>query len=175
VGYGEIGRAIAGRARAMGMEVWALRRSAGPGDGGPADRVLGPDGLHELAAAADHLMAILPLTADTRGMIDAAVFAAMKPGAYFYNLGRGAVADPDALIAALAEGRIAGAGLEVVEPEPLPADSPLWTLPNVIITGHTAGYTPRLLDRTVDFLVEQLGRYRRGEPLANRIRPEAGY
>jgi phosphoglycerate dehydrogenase-like enzyme len=175
VGYGEIGRAIAGRARAFGMEVWALRRRAGPGDQGAADRVLGPDGLRELAAAADHLMAILPLTNETRAMIDAAVFAAMKPSAYFYNLGRGAVADHGALISALAAGRIAGAGLEVVDPEPLPRDSPLWAMPNVIITGHTAGYTPRLLDRTVDFLVEQLGRYRRGEPLANRVRPEAGY
>jgi phosphoglycerate dehydrogenase-like enzyme len=158
------------------MEVWALRRSdAEEPPGGPADRILQPDRLGELAAASDHLMMIVPLTPHTRAMMDAAAFSLMKPTAYFYNLGRGAVVEHAALIAALSEGRIAGAGLEVVEPEPLRRDSPLWRMENVIITAHTAGYTPRLPARTVDFLVEQLARYREGEPLANRIDPQAGY
>lgn len=174
VGYGEIGRGIAERAKAFGMQVWALRRSGGAGEG-PADRILGPDGLHELAAACDHLMMMVPLTPQTRGMMDAAAFAAMKPSAYFYNMGRGAVVDHAALIAALAEGRIAGAGLEVVDPEPLPPDSPLWSMENLILSAHTAGYTPRLPERTVAFWADQLGRYGRGEPLRNLIDVSASY
>jgi phosphoglycerate dehydrogenase-like enzyme len=175
IGYGEIGRAIATRAKAFGMEVWALNRSGRASPGGPADRVLGPEGLHELAAAADHLVAIAPLTPETRGLVGAGVFALMKPSAYVYNLGRGAVVDHDALLAALAESRIAGAGLEVVDPEPLPADSPLWTMENVILTAHTAGYTPRLSGRMVDFIAGQLRRFRRGQPLANRVDNSVGY
>ncbi len=175
IGYGEIGRAVAQRARAFGMEVWALRRSPSGEADAFADRILGPDGLDELVAAADHLLVVAPLTAETRGMIDAAAFARMKPGAYFYNMGRGGLVEQDALIAALRDGRIAGAGLDVVEPEPLPPDSPLWAMRNVVITGHTAGNTPRFLERTVGFIADQIGRFRRGEPLRNPINSQAGY
>jgi phosphoglycerate dehydrogenase-like enzyme len=175
LGYGEIGRAIAERARAFGMSVQALRRGGAGGPDGFAERIVGPSGLPALLAAADHVVATLPLTAQTHRLMDDAAFARMRPGAFFYNLGRGAVVDHEALIAALRSGRIGGAGLDVVDPEPLPADSPLWSLPNVMITGHTAGFTPRLVARNVEFLEAQLGRWRRGEPLENRIDPASGY
>jgi phosphoglycerate dehydrogenase-like enzyme len=175
IGYGEIGRAIAARGKAFGMNVWALRRRGAVTAEGPADRILGAEGLAELLAAADHVVATVPLTAATDRLMDTAAFATMKPGAFFYNLGRGGVVDHDALAAALASGRLGGAGLEVVEPEPLPPVSPLWSMPNVIITGHTAGFTPKLLARNLEFLVAQFERYRRGEPLANRIDGMAGY
>ena len=173
VGFGAIGRAVAIRARAFGMEVWALRRN-GAGDEG-ADRILQPQHLHELAGETDHLMMTAPLTPETARMMDARAFASMRPHAYFYNLGRGALVDHSALVAALDEKRIAGAGLEVVDPEPLPATSPLWSMENVIITAHTAGYSPQLLERTVDFWADQLGRYARGEPLRNPINRTGGY
>jgi phosphoglycerate dehydrogenase-like enzyme len=175
VGYGQIGRAVAARAKAFGMEVWALRRSASATSDDLADRILGPGGLHDLLGACDHVVVVAPSTPETRGMFDAAAFARMKPGAYFYNLGRGDLVVQDALIAALQEGRIAGAGLDVTTPEPLPADSPLWTLPNVIITGHSAGDTPGELDRAMVFFADQLARFRNGEPLRNRVDSQAGY
>lgn len=175
MGYGEIGRAIAQRARGFGMSVWAMRRNAATGPDEFVDHVVGPLQGAELLAAADHVITTLPLTADTRGLIDAAAFRAMKSGSFFYNLGRGAVVDHAALVEALSSGHLAGAGLDVVDPEPLPADSPLWSAPNVLITGHTAGFTPRLVARNVDFMEAQLRRFRRGEPLENRIDAQAGY
>lgn len=175
VGYGEIGRAIAHRAKAFGMEVWAMRRNGPSAPDDLADRLLGPAEFDELLTAADHLVLTLPLTPQTAELMDAGAFARMKPTAFFYNVGRGGVVDHAALIAALQAGRLAGAGLEVVEPEPLPGDSPLWSMPNVIITGHTAGFAPGLAGRNLAFLVDQFGRYRRGEALRNRIDAGAGY
>ena len=175
IGYGRIGRAIAQRAKAFDMDVWALRRSATGEDGGPADRVLGPQGLPDLLAAADHVLVIAPLTPETRGMISSEAFARMKPSAYFYNMSRGAIVDTAALVEALRGRMIAGAGLEVVDPEPLATDSPLWSMENVIITGHTAGLTPRLLDRNIDFLVGQFDRYQRGTRLLNLVDGGIGY
>jgi len=118
---------------------------------------------------------IVPLTSETRGIMDASAFGRMRPAAYFYNIGRGGVVDHDALVAALAEGRIAGAGLDVVDPEPLPAYSPLWSMENVIITGHTAGYTPHLADRMNTFLATQLERWQRGDRLMNLVSTVAEY
>jgi len=175
IGYGRIGRAIAARAKAFGMAIWAMRRSGEAAGEDIADRILGPTDFGEMLGAVDHLVATAPLTPGTARLMDAAAFARMKPGAFFYNLGRGGVVDHAALIAALEAGRLGGAGLDVVEPEPLPSESPFWAMPNVIVTGHTAGFTPNLMARNLDFLVAQFGRYRRGEPLENRIDGVAGY
>jgi len=175
VGLGEIASALALRAQALGLRVLAVRRrperSAPPG----VAEVLP---LAELAAAlgqADHVVLTLPATAGTRGLFGAAEFAAMRRGAYFYNLGRGATVDTAALVAALERDHLGGAGLDVVDPEPLPADSPLWDLPNVLITAHTAGATPRYWDRGLALIETNLDRFLRGEPLRNVVDLGAGY
>jgi phosphoglycerate dehydrogenase-like enzyme len=167
VGYGAIGSAVAKRARALGMTVWGLRRSPSESDRAEVDRMLGLDGLPELLASVDHVVLTMPLTTETEGMIGKAEIAMMKRGAYLHNIGRGKLVDQDALIEALLEGRIAGAGLDVVTPEPLPSESPLWSIPNVLITGHIAGNTPRFFGRVMEFIAENMRRYARGEqPLA---------
>jgi phosphoglycerate dehydrogenase-like enzyme len=99
----------------------------------------------------------------------------MKPGAHLYNVGRGALVDPAALLDALRSGRLAGAGLDVTDPEPLPADSPLWREPNVIITAHSSGSTPRSYERYERLLLDNLGRWVRGEPLLNVVDKRLGY
>lgn len=175
IGYGEISREIARRAKALDMDVWAMRRTPGSGPDAYASRILPPEALNELIEAVDHLLLIVPLTDETHGLIGAPQLARMKPSAYLYNMGRGGLVDQDALIAALRDGRIAGAGLDTTTPEPLPADSPLWDMENVIITAHTAGNTPRFFDRIVDLLVEQLARFRANEPLKKTVDLEAGY
>jgi phosphoglycerate dehydrogenase-like enzyme len=174
LGYGEIGQAVARRAKAFGMEVWALRRHAERTDPN-VDRMLPPGALDELLAAADHLLIATPLTPDTRKMINAEKLAKLKPTAYLYNLARGAVVDQDALIAALRNKQIAGAGLDVTDPEPLPPDSPLWDMQNVIITGHLAGNTPNFWDPALAFIGKNLQRYRNGQDLLNPVDPRAGY
>jgi phosphoglycerate dehydrogenase-like enzyme len=175
IGYGEIGKQIARRAKALDMDVWAMRRTPAEGGDGIASRILPPEALHEMIAAADHLLLMVPLTPDTEGLIGAEQLALMKPSAYLYNMGRGKLVDQDALIAALNEGRIAGAGLDTTTPEPLPSDSALWTTPNVLITAHTAGNTPRFFPRIVDFLEVQLGLFREGKPLEKVVDLQSGY
>lgn len=172
LGYGEIGSAITVRAKAFGMEVWAMRRRAGGLH--LADRMF-VDDLPALLEGVDHLMLTLPLTDSTRGLIDAAALSRMKSGAYLYNLGRGALVDQPALIAALQSGRLAGAGLDVTTPEPLPADSPLWAMTNVLITSHTAGDTGDFWPKTMAFFLDNLRRYAAGQPLANVVDTDAGY
>jgi phosphoglycerate dehydrogenase-like enzyme len=108
-------------------------------------------------------------------MFGAAEFAAMKPSAYIYNIGRGAIIDQDALVTALQSKQIAGAGLDVTDPEPLPADSPLWDMTNVQITCHTSGATPYNWERGMEILIDNLGRFDRGEPLRNVVDKDAGY
>jgi phosphoglycerate dehydrogenase-like enzyme len=175
VGLGEIGQGLAERARALGMRTIGLRRRPElPVPDGFAT-VAGIDRLAELLPEADHVALCVPLTTRTRGLLDAAMLARVKPGAYLYNIGRGAVVDTAALIAALREGRLAGAGLDVTEPEPLPADSPLWAMENVLITSHTSGATPRYWDRTLDLLGANIERFRRGEPLRNLVDVVEGY
>jgi phosphoglycerate dehydrogenase-like enzyme len=126
-------------------------------------------------AEADFVSLCLPTTASTRAIVDAAALAAMKPGAYLINVARAQLVDEPALIAALQEGRLAGAGLDAFSVEPLPADSPFWSLPNVIITPHTSAITDRLGDHFVDFWCENVRRFADGEPMLGLVDKEAGY
>jgi phosphoglycerate dehydrogenase-like enzyme len=175
VGMGDIGDEVARRAHALGMRVLATQRHE---EEPPAyvERLLtGEDGLDELLPIADHLVLCLPLTAQTRHTIAADELARMQPSAYLYNIGRGDLIDQDALVEALRQGRISGAGLDVSIPEPLPPESPLWDAPNVLITGHTAGETPRYWDRGIELVVDNLRRFLANEPLRNVVDTRAGY
>ena len=179
VGLGSIGRAVAGLARAFGCRVIATRRrpDAPTDDGGAAavDRLLGADGLEELLGESDFVVLATPLTPETEAMIDAAAISAMKPGGWLINVARGALVDERALIAALRAGRIGGAILDALVEEPLPPGSPLYDLPNVIITPHTSWSSGRVLDRSVELFCENLRRFAAGEPLHNVVDPDAGY
>ena len=176
VGMGAIGSAVARRARALGLRVLAVRRSATRrAADGCADEVYPPDELLRVLAQADAVVLATPLTAETRGLIGAAELAAMPPGSYLVNVARGAVVDEPALIAALAEGRLGGAALDVVAQEPLPPESPLWEMENVIITPHSATRSDRSSERMAEFVCANLRRYLDGEPLQNVVDPRRGY
>jgi phosphoglycerate dehydrogenase-like enzyme len=175
VGVGAIGSAIAQRASALGMEVVGVRRSAAGTASAGIARVVGIDALDSVLAVADHVAVSLPLTAATRGLFSTERLAAMKRGAYLYNVGRGATVDPAALLDALRSGRLAGAGLDVTEPEPLPAESALWAEPGVIVTAHSSGLTPRSFERYQRLLLDNLLRFARGEPLLNLVDKRLGY
>lgn len=169
VGLGRIGARLAQLAKAFDMRVIAIRRDPAAG-AAAADAVHGQERLHELLGQADVVALTCPLTPETRGLIDAPALAAMKPTARLINVARGAVVDEAALIAALQRGDLAGAGLDVTLEEPLPAASPLWTMPNVLITPHSAGETQRYEDGVIDLLLDNLGRLWRGEAeLCNQI------
>ncbi len=173
-GMGAIGSECARLAAALGMDVIGVRRR--PGAPPPwVRRVVGPERLLEVAREADYLVAAAPLTPATRGSISAAVLAALRPTAWLVNIGRGAIVDEDALVAALAAGRIGGAALDVFSVEPLPKDHALWALPNVIITPHASALSPSIIGRTIAIFAANLERWNRGEPIQNRIDPEAGY
>jgi phosphoglycerate dehydrogenase-like enzyme len=174
VGMGQIGEALAARAKAFGMRVIGLKGRP-EGYKGLADEVLGPDGLERLMRESDYVIALLPQTAGTAGLVSAQAIDAMKPGSYFINLGRGKTVDENALVRALADKRIAGAGLDVFETEPLPEESPLWGMENVIITPHTAGQSPRYWERATALFIENLRRYMRGEGLMNLVDKRKGY
>ncbi len=174
LGYGGIGREVAGRARAFGMRVLALRRRP-RGDEEPPDEVWGPDRLDDLLRESDYLIVCCALTDQTRGMVGARELALMKPTAVLVNVARGAVVDEEALIDALREGRPAGAGLDVTAQEPLPPESPLWQMENVIVTPHVAGSSPRTWGRQFALLRENLRRYAAGEALLNVVDKPAGY
>jgi phosphoglycerate dehydrogenase-like enzyme len=174
VGLGAIGRRTAQVAAGLGMRVVAIRRAAaGPLDG--VERVAGVEALPELLPEADFVVLLAPLTPETRGMIGEAQLRLMKRDAYLINVGRGGLVDEAALAAGLAAGWIAGAGLDVFAVEPLPADSPLWDLPNVIITGHYAGVSPAYDDRAFAVFLDNLRRYRAGQPLHNVVDKRLGY
>ncbi len=175
LGMGDIGLGLGERAAALGMRVTGLRRRTGKPAPPFVERVFGLDDLHAALADADHVAISLPQTRETVGMIDAVAFAAMKPGAFLYNVGRGSIVDSDALVDALRSGHLAGAGLDVTEPEPLPADSPLWDMENVIITSHTSGASPHAWDRGVEIVAENIRRWRAGGPLHNEVDCDAGY
>ncbi len=128
----------------------------------------------ELLAWADAIVVCAPLTDQTRGMFDAAAFARMRPGSWFVNVGRGAICDEDALIEALRSGHLGGAGLDVFTTEPLPDDSPIWSLPNVVMTPHCSGDSDRSDQRAVDIMIESLRRRAAGQPLTNVVGPVAG-
>lgn len=175
VGIGEIGCAVARRAAAFGMRVNGLRRRAGASPPAGFDHVFAIGDLHAALAEADHVVVTVPSTSHSRGLFDAAAFAAMKPGAVIYNVGRGPVIDTAALIAALQSGHLGGAGLDVTDPEPLPADSPLWDMENVLITAHTSGATPRYWERQADLIADNIRRIQRGDTPRNLVDLEAGY
>jgi phosphoglycerate dehydrogenase-like enzyme len=169
VGLGRIGSRLARLAKAFDMRVVGIRRDPGRGAEG-ADAVYGHDKLMAQIASADVVALTCPLTPETTNLIDAKALAAMKPTAHLVNVARGRVVDEPALIAALQEKRIAAAGLDVTQVEPLPSASPLWAMPNVLITPHTAGETQRYEDGVIDLLVENLDRLWRGETaLKNQI------
>jgi phosphoglycerate dehydrogenase-like enzyme len=174
VGLGEIGRALAVRARALGLHVLAVRRhpQAQPA---PADAQWGMDRLDDLLERSDWVVLCPPLTRETQGLMSRERLARMRPGAVLINLGRGALVDEPAMVEALQAGRLAGAGLDVFAEEPLPADSPLWTLPNVIVTPHVSGLGPRYWERAVDQFATNLRHWLAGEPLANVVDKRAGY
>jgi phosphoglycerate dehydrogenase-like enzyme len=167
VGLGGSGAELAKRCRALGMKVIGVRREAVPHP--EADAVLPLARLCEAVAAADHVVALVPGGPYTRHLFDDAVFAAMKPGACYYTAARGSVTDEAALLAHLRAGHLGGAGLDVFAEEPLPAASPWWELPNVIVSPHSAGLSHRLTDRLCELMIDNLGRYRRGEPLRHEV------
>jgi phosphoglycerate dehydrogenase-like enzyme len=175
VGLGAIGRAIATRARSLGVRVVAVRRHPAAGDPAPADEQWGVGRLDDLIERADWLVLVPALTAETRGMIGPAQLARLRPHAALINLGRGALVDEAALIETLRAGRIAGAALDVVREEPLPADSPLWGMPNVILTPHVSGFGPRYWERSVDLFRRNLRAYLDGRALENVVDKRAGY
>lgn len=175
VGMGDIALALAERARGFGMEVAGVRRRADLPAPASVSEIYGVDDLPNVLPTADHVAICLPLTPATHRLFDAETLARMKPSAYIYNVGRGQIIDTAALISALEAGTIAGAGLDVTDPEPLPADSPLWTMENVIVTAHTSGSTPRYWDRVLGILEANIARFQAGEPLVNQVDVVAGY
>lgn len=174
VGFGSIGREVATRAAALGMRVIALREHPEKGGAGVA-AVLGPLQWDELLSQADYVVLAVPVTADTKGLITAARLGKMKRDSYLINVGRGPLLDEAALVSALRENRIAGAALDVFSEEPLPAESPLWNLENLLITPHTAGLTEKLWGRHYALFSENLGRYLRHEPLLGLVDKRSGY
>ncbi len=181
IGLGAIGGRTAEVCRAMRMRVLAMRRScdrrmSGEEAGQPAvSEMFPPADLHALLAESDYVVLALPLTAETAGVIGEAELAVMKPNAVIVNIARGRVIDQDALIQALRQGRIAGAALDVTTPEPLPSDHELWGVPNVMITPHISGGTPRYMERAIGLFCDNLRQYADGEPLRNVVDPSRGY
>ena len=168
IGLGTLGSAIAQRCTALGMRVVGVRRH--PDRPAPAvSEVFGPEALAVAVAGADHVVGALPGGTATRGLISREVLTAMKPGAYFCNVGRGPSVDEEALVDRLAGGSLAGAGLDVFATEPLPDDSPLWSMENVIVTPHMAGYTWDFADELCDVFAANLAAYVEGEPPPNVI------
>jgi phosphoglycerate dehydrogenase-like enzyme len=161
VGLGEIGGEVARLAEAFGMNVLSTRRNEGD--------------LDELLPRADSVVVTLPLTGETRGMFDRRRLGLLKPGAIFVNIGRGPVVDEEALIDALRSGHLRGAALDVYATEPLPRDSPLWELDNVILSPHTAAQSIHENERIVELFADNLRRYLAGEELRSRIRTDLFY
>jgi phosphoglycerate dehydrogenase-like enzyme len=174
IGVGSIGRRAAQVAAAMDVHVLGVRRD--PTVGAPGvETMIGPDQLCDFLPRADFVVLTVPLTEETRGMIGERELRAMRSTAYLVNVGRGGTVDEDALLRALREGWIAGAGIDVFETEPLPEDSPLWDLDNLIITSHYAGATPHYHERALEVFLDNLRRYCSGEPLQDVVDKELGY
>ena len=170
VGMGSIGRAIAGRARPFGMRIFGVKRTVREDDEawGYADTLYPTAELQTALGEADYVAVTLPGTPETRHLIDAGAIAAMRQGAYFVNVGRGAVVDEPALVEALEGGHLSGAALDVFEVEPLPEESPLWDLDEVIVSAHTTDVVPDLINGAqTDLFCENLRRYLAGEELIN--------
>jgi phosphoglycerate dehydrogenase-like enzyme len=176
VGLGNIGRCIAQLGKAFGMRVLAMRRSALGGEQEPdVDQVYPLAQLHTMLRQSDYVVLAVPLTPQTEKLIGEAELRTMQPHAYLVNIARGRVIDEKILIRALQEGWIGGVGLDVTEEEPLPPDSPLFSLPNVILTPHISGRSVHYDKRLAALFADNLRRYRAGEPLRNRYDPVHGY
>lgn len=177
VGLGRIGEALAARAKGCEMRVVATKRdpNARYEAAVQPDAIYSSEELPRLLAESDHVCIALPYTPETHHLFNAELLAKMKPTAYLYNIGRGKIVDENALVEALRAGTIAGAGLDVFETEPLPADSPLWQMENVIITPHCSGVTPYYFTRFAAIVTENLRRYLSDQPLQNLYDAERGY
>lgn len=166
IGVGAVGSIFAGYARAFGLRVIGVRRSPRKAED-PVDELHPPTRLPELLPRADWIVIACPLTQETRNLIDAAAFERIKPGARLINIGRGEVVDEAAMIAALQSGRLAGAALDAHIREPLAADSPLWGLPNVIISPHNASASKGNEKRCAEMFIANFGHWLKGEPMFN--------
>jgi len=175
MGVGAIGERTAQLAQAFGMRVVGVRRDPTEDDVPGVDAMVGPESLDAFLPEADVVVLTVPLTKETEHMIDADALRRMKSTAFLINIGRGGTVDEASLIEALRTGEIAGAGLDVFETEPLPEDSPLWEMDNVLITPHYSGSTPHYVARFMDIFLDNLRRYQCGEPLRNVVDKEVGY
>jgi phosphoglycerate dehydrogenase-like enzyme len=173
LGTGNIGQAIAARIKPFGARVWGGRRRPEPLPN--FDKIVVGNEWHALLPEVDYLVVATPLTPETKALIDETVLRSLPSHAYLINVGRGAVVDESALTKALTEGWIAGAGLDTVSIEPLPPESPLWSLPNLFITPHTSAISPALKGRITNLFLDNLERYRGNKPLRNVVNKEAGY
>ena len=188
VGYGSIGRHLARLGKGFNMEVLAIKRNAmdpvdhdytlpdvGDPEGVVADRIYPPQALHSFLKACDYVVLMVPLTDETRHLINTKALQSMKKSAVLINLARGAIVDSEALIKALEDGEIAGAALDVFEEEPLSDFDPLWTTPNLILSPHIGGFTAHYRKRALDVFAENLRRYIEGEPFVNQVDRSLGY
>jgi phosphoglycerate dehydrogenase-like enzyme len=175
IGYGDIGRAVATRARAMGMLILASKRHTPQASDRLIERYYRTTELHEMLARCDYVVVAAPLTDETRHMIGDAEFAAMKASAIVINVGRGAVIDEDAMVRALSSKRIRGAALDVFEREPLPQDSPLYGMENVLLSPHCADNVAGWTHDAMRFFLEQCARFGKNEPLLNVVNKRLGY
>ncbi|MFK8213990.1 D-2-hydroxyacid dehydrogenase [Haloferax volcanii] len=169
IGLGSIGQAVAQRLQGFEVETIGIRYT--PSKGGPTDEVAGfdSDAIHDALSRSDYVVVACPLNDLTRGLIGDAEFATMPTDAVVVNAARGGIVDTDALVSALRSNKIRGAALDVTDPEPLPADHPLWGLENCLITPHTGGHTPKHWDRLADIVAGNLGRLDEGAELENQV------
>ena len=175
VGYGNSGADLAAKALACHMQVRALRRSPGPAQHGDVALVYDREGLEAVLRESDFVVVTAPLTALTRGLIGADELALMKPTSFLVVISRGGIVDDDALLAALRDGTIAGAGLDAHGIEPLPADSALWDLENVIVTPHNGATTPGTVERGRQIVLDNVARWVNGDTLVNVVDRSRGY
>jgi phosphoglycerate dehydrogenase-like enzyme len=175
VGLGSIGRNVAQRASAMGMKVIAVREHAGRPKAEHVEEVFPASQMQQMLAKSDYVVLSPPVTPATKGMIGRDQLAAMKPNGYLINVGRGPLMDEAALVEALRERKIAGAALDVFDQEPLPPESPLWDLDNLLITPHTGGMTEKMWERHYAVFAENLRRFLAGQPLLALVDKHAGY
>jgi phosphoglycerate dehydrogenase-like enzyme len=173
VGYGDIGRAVAAVVRPLGVRIVALRRRPAPDP--LVDEMVPADRLLDMLSRVDDVVVAAPLTADTHHLVGESAFRALRPGGVIVNVGRGPVVDETSLMAALDQGRLLGAALDVFEQEPLPPDHPFWRMDNVLVSPHTADHTAGWEANTMPVFVENLRRFRDGEPLLNRVDKRLGY
>lgn len=173
LGMGQTGQAVAKRCRAMGMRVLGVRARPAPMDN--VDEIHGIDALPDLWSKADYIVICVPLLPSTQGLVDAAAIASLQSNAVVIDISRGGVTDQSALAAALSSGALKGAALDVFETEPLPKDSPLWALENVILTPHCSSVYDGWELKSVGMFCENLTRYRQGHTLTNIVNPARGY